>query len=421
MITRPIVLLAPDAPAPAAPSPEKPVAASVTPAPAAATPAPAPSPAVTSVPEEDVMASLDAAWSKAGASGEPLSPKKTDAPPKPQGGDGKTSAAAPAASPKPAPVVADDKRAPKELREELARSRSEIEQHKSGTAQLEQRIKEFEAKGKDTDALMARLQQRDQEYEALQGELRALKQEASPEFKKTYDEPFNRAAKYAERVLKGIPKVDGTPASFEGDFVPLYRLPYNSAYAQAREKFGEDAAPAIMEQVRELQKLDFVRQEAFEEEKKGWKERSEKEHGLRVQTQLTQTKQERDLFDKVTQDLVGSTDAYRDAVDDKELNPLRDTGRKQFEKIITAKNIPLDKKLIYGAHLKERFAAFEPNQLTIKRQSARIAELEKQVEGLKPRLPGERNARPGGVETKTEGDSVSEWSKGLKSHVEAAG
>ncbi len=379
-------------PAPAAPS---------APAPAAAPSAPAVStsnaPNVPDNPFSD--ADFDAKFKAAGSD---ISPKGGDeAPPKPK--EAARPAAAATSSPKPA---ADVVRTPKELREQFERTKAELDQFKTNTAALEQKIKTYEQQGRDTEALRARLDARDKEFDQLQGELRALKREASPEFKQKFEVPFERTARLAEQMLKGVLKADGTEASFDKDFVPLYRMPYSQAYAQARENFGDDGAPIVMEQWRELKKLDLQKQEAFEEEKKSWAEKEKQAEGMRVQ----QREQFNDAWNRVTKDLADTVEAYRDPVDDKEAAELRQKGYQ----IMQAQPKSAREMLIKNAHILHRVAAFGPNQLQISRLKSEISELEKQVESHKPRQPGSGASRPGG-ETRTEVEE--DFADGLRKAV----
>ena len=317
----------------------------------------------------------------------------------------------PAAPPKPSTPPPEPARTPKELRAELDRTKSELTANSAAKAGLEAKIRDFEAKGKDTEALVARLEARDKEFERLQGELRALKQEASPEFKAKYDKPFDQAAAYAKRVLTGVMKVDGTPADFDKDFVPLYRLAHDSspivAENQAKEVFG-DSAGAIMRHVEKLVELDYVRQEAFEEEKKGWAEKAKQEEGQRVQRQESWKKNQA----AVEKDLQDSIESYRDPVDDKELQQQRAEGYQLWDMKV---NTP-EEAHRKAAHVKHRFAAFGPNQLTIRRQAKRIADLEAQIAGLKPKQPGENTQKPGGTETAAPAES---WEEGARKAITA--
>jgi uncharacterized small protein (DUF1192 family) len=333
---------------------------------------------------ENAFAEVDKVFTAAGM---PDPAKKGDAAPKPEGGKEPPAAPAPPSpkagekppEPTPAKPAGEVQRTPKELRAELERTKGELKTIADAKTALEAKISQYESKGKDTDALRARLDARDKEFEKLQGELRALKQEASPEFKEKYDKPFERAARFAENMLKGITKVDATAADFDKDFVPLYRMPYNAAYGRARELFGEEAAPAVMEQVRELQKLDFARREAFEEEKKGWAEKQKEEEGRIVQ----QREQFADAWKRVNEDLQNTVAEYKDPADDKELSALRQQGIQIFD----APTKTPRELLWKNAHIRQRTAAYGPNQLTIKRQQATIATLREEIERLKGGQP----------------------------------
>jgi len=202
-------------PAPAKPATAPAAAPSPSPAPAAVAPAAAPEP----------------------ASDDPFAP-----PPKPAG-------AAPAAAPaKPAaPVVPDDidKLAPKELRERYKATKAERDALTKAKTDLEAKIKQFESQGKDTTALTGRLAALEKERDAAYAELRAAKQEASPEFKEKYDKPFNTAAERARKQVLELQVAnaeDGTnrPATWE-DFSALYSLPVGKAIEQANTLFGTSA------------------------------------------------------------------------------------------------------------------------------------------------------------------------------------
>lgn len=422
MITRRI-LLAPDAAAPAAPPPQ--TAPAAAPAPPAPTPSPGPSPApaASSGEDDDIVAQLDAAYKKAEA---PEPAKKPDAP-----------AIPPKAAPAPVAPTAkppDDKRAPKELRAELDRvnaevaaKNAELTTNKQATAALEAKIKEFESKGKDTEALMKRLEARDKEFETLQSELRALKQETSPEFKKQYDEPFDQQAAWAAEYVNKLVKADGTQANYEKDFVPLYWLGRNSTIGQVRAKaeeiFGPGDAPEIVDSVKELVKLDRIKTNALEQEKANWKKNQEAADGARVQSQITRTKEERELFAKVNEDLQNSVESYRDAIENTESAALRKKGYQQFDAIVERLQKPknLQEKLTLGAHMRQRWSAFDPNQLTIRKQAEEIASLKQQLEDHKPKLPGSGgHSRPTGGEGITPDDSMEGWARGAKAAVEGA-
>jgi len=396
------VSLSAKSPAPAAPTsspaPSKP--SSDAPPPAAPTPAKEDGP-------DNPFAELDAKFLAAGSD---LAPKKVAAPaeaakPKPE-------------EPAPAAQKVEPSRTPKELRAELDRVKSEFEANKKSTAALEAKIKEYETKGKDTASLVALLEAKEKREQDLLAENRALKHEASPEFKAKYDKGFDEAADWAKDYVNRLTKQDGTKADFLADFVPLYRLAKDTTVGNARAKaveiFGENEAAEVVDSVKELVRLDRIREKAFEEEKIGWEAKQKEAEGVRVQRQFNQSKQERELFDKVNEDLRNSVENYRDPVDDNELSSLRQQGYKIFDTIINTKPKNLEEKLVHGAHLKQRCAAYGPNQLTIKRQAEKIASLEKQLADLTPTRPGGANAKPTGGETQSEPE---DWAGGLRKAV----
>lgn len=381
----------PSSAAPAAPSPSP-----------NATPSPAPSPSPDAGDTQDPFAmELETKFAKANADLSPNEPAKP-APKAPE---------APATPPKPAPQPPKVEAGPKALREELDRTKAELKANAEAKASLEAKIKEYDSKGKDTESLLARLKARDEEFEKLQGEIRALKQEASPEFKEKYETPFNRAADYATEVVKSILKTDGTPADFEKDFVPIYRLAgtnYGRAAAEARELFGDDAAPAIMDQVRELRRLEVQKNRAFEDEKKGWAEKQKAEEGRKVQEREHRSM----LKKKVREDLRNSVETYRDPVDDKELAEARNKGYAIFDR---EESDPRT-QLVKDEHIRHRVAAFGPNQLQIKRLQARNAELEERLAGSKGGQPNPDPRKPGGTETTAPQES---WEEGARKAVKA--
>lgn len=363
------------------------------------TPTPAPAPSAPSTPAPDPSSDYDSKME--GLLGvEPAAPKPAASPEPPKADATKKPepakpAAAPAPAkpePKPEPAKPAAQGGPKELREELERTRTELKTHKETSAQLEAKIKSYEAQGRDAEALKARLEQRDKEYEAMQSELRALKREASPEFKKQYQEPFDRAANYAAQIVSRLVKPDGTKADFDHDFVRVYQAAKSNigaAYGMAREIFGEEQAGVVMNQVHELDRLDAVRATAFEDEKKNWAEREKQEEGKRVQQQA----QMRELGQKVFNELRDANEDFRDPVDDKEMAEARQAGYALFHN----NQESIQDKMVRHATIQHRAAAFEPLKLMVSRLRAENDQLMAQLEETRVRQPGEEPSKPGGA------------------------
>jgi hypothetical protein len=398
-----------------------------TPAPAPA-PSPSPAPAPAAAPPIDlsspeskgVFDELDAAYKKLDSAtttpgdappAKPATPAKPD--PKPT----------PTPPPKPAAATPAAPQAPKELRAELERVKAEHATSQQTITSLNAKIAEYEARGKDTEGLRALLEKEQKEKNDLQGQIRALRQEASPEFKKQYEEPFNQAAEWAREYVEKLTKADGTPANFEKDFVSLYQLAKTATIGTARTKaeeiFGAHEAVEVMDSIKELVRLDRAKAKAFEAEKAGWEARTKEEQGKVAQKVGTY----QDLYKRVTTDLQSSVPEYRDPVEDKELAEARSKGREIFsniaknaQKVIFQFGTPQDLQNL--AHMQERVAAFVPQQLTIKRLNNKIADLEKQIAELKPATPGGGETRPTGGETTTpQEETLESWGKALKAAV----
>jgi hypothetical protein len=326
--------------------------------------------------------------------------KPPESAPKAEGGETKTPAVAKADSLKPAEaapakLAVEVQRTPKELRLELERVRKEAQDASTAKTALEAKILEFEKKGKDTEALSARLDAREKEFERLQGELRALKRETTPEFKKQYDEPFNQAAEWAKEYVNRLTLENGQPANYDQHFVPLYRLAQDStlgaARAKAREIFGEDEGEEVYSSIKDLVRLDKVRTAALQVVKTKWAEEARQEEGLRVQ----QREHWNTAVQKVREELprTPENEGYRDPADDKELATLRQQGYQIFDAEPKTTQEAIWKK----EHERQRVAAFGPNMLTIKRLNATIASLREEIASLKPKQPNPDNKRGSGA------------------------
>ncbi len=370
---------------PAVPAaPAAPVAA---PAATPATPAaPAPSPA-----DDNPYADIDSMFTKAGYPEAPAKPKdEKGAPPK--------DAAPPKAGDKPAPPVkpvptAQDKApgVPKELRAELDRVKGELKTKSESYAALEAKIKDYEAKGKDTTVLTERLTKMEQDMETLRAENRALKQEASPEFKKKYDEPFNRLAERAKSVVEQIqvedPETGAVKTATWAEFTKLYNQGEFIATKEAKRLFGEDGAAVAMRYYTELHRLDDDRRIALEEERAKYKEKETAEQANRVKSQ----EEINAFWTKANTELAEKVEDYHDSPDDNELVEARNKALAIYD----AQPKTLKERIIKDAHNRQRVAAFPVLKLKLARALKELADLKAENEGLKEKPPG-KTARPGG-------------------------
>jgi hypothetical protein len=308
-----------------------------------------------------------------------------------------------------------DKLAPKELRERVKQLRTESQTAGGKLKELEAKIKQFESQGKDTTALTGRLAALEKERDAAYAELRAAKQEASPEFKEKYDKPFNTAAERARKQVLELQVAnaeDGTnrPATWE-DFSALYSLPVGKAIEQANTLFGT-SAQFVLGLREKLLDLDSARQTALQEEREQFKQRTEKEiAGRTVEREKVES-----TWTETNTRLAESVADYKNDPEDTELNDARKHALTVFDSKINAADRQdfIQKKLLRDAHIRQRIGAFPVLKLQLTRAQEKITALQAQVDELKGTAPG-KVKRPGGTETPGEDE---DWGTSLKKAIQ---
>lgn len=394
------ILFAPDAatasagaPPAAAPAPSSPP--SSTPAVAAPSPAPAPSPGDGG--GKDPFADIDAKFKAFDAKNGP--PKKDATAPNDKTAKPAIAPAKTADAPEKkvgAPGELNWNSAPKQFRERKEKLEREFADAAKAKTDLELKLKEYETKGKDTEGLLSQIESERKEKEELMSQLRMLKQETTPEFKDKYDKPFDQQAEYAEQVVKGITKADGTPFTWDKDFAALYHMPYAAARAKAIEELGQESAQTVMDEIRDLKKLDFNRQKALQEEKSKWAEKTKQDEANATEKRLRddksrkeQNEKTKNAFNKLNEELESSDERYKVAPDDKELSEAR----KEALDLILASPKDAQQAMVKNAHIMQRAAMFLPNQIKIARLEKQLSDLKSELEGDKPPTGGQK---PGG-------------------------
>jgi hypothetical protein len=365
------------------PAPEpKPAAAAPAPAPIAA-PAPAALAPVESDDPFEQPSKVAAAVAKAAAS-DPAEPKEFD----------------------------PERAVPKELREHAKRLKSENQTLAEKAKQLEAKIKEVENRGGDSTALTSRLNQIEKERDSALADLRAARQEASPEFKEKFDKPFNQAAEAARQEIGELTITnaeDGTTRQATwADFSALYSLPVGKFIEQANALFGP-AAQFVIQKREQLQSLDRARRAALEEEKSQFKQRDERDRAESVRNREKDTaylsEQQKRLSETVEDYKVDPTDT--------ESLSAQKYALEAFDKSPENK----EKGLLKFAHIRARVAAFAVNKVKLSRANSKIAELEAQVADLKESAPG-KTQRSTAASAGGEGEeSMEDWVKGAHSAV----
>lgn len=323
-------------------------------------------------------------------------------------------AAAPAAKPADKPVAAKptvDKYAgklPKDLRDRLEVVEKEAETFKSRASELEKKIAEYESKGKDTSALTERLNAIEKERDTALAELRATKQEASPEFVKTYDAPLKQAAAAAKSKIEQLTITDtesGTtrPATWD-DFVSLYSLPEGKFIEKCDELFGK-ASGYVQNWRLRLQELQEKKDSALEEERTKFKERTTQEIAQRAQFEERSKK----LWEDTNKRLSESVADYKDDPEDSEAAEARKHALSVFDtKVNIQDEQTYIKQVTQNAHVRQKVGAYAVTKLKLSRANEKIAAMQKQIDDLKGSAPG-NTQRAGGVEEKSEED----WGAGL--------
>ena len=359
------------------------------PSPASASPSPssAPSPSPSSGGDDPFEAEF-----LAGAKEAVAAPHSTPKAPEPAPAAPKAGEKPPAKPTTPSTAAKPPEGGPKELRAELDRVRAERDNFKTQQAALEKRISEAESKGKDTAALAERAAKLEQTIAEREGELRMLKQEASPEFKDKYDKPFTEAAEYAREVVGQLTVTDDsgtTRIATWDDFAALYTQPYSKAIDQATAMFG-NAAQVVINHLTELHRLDSVRHRALKSERENAAVRMKDEEGKRVQSQEATAA----ALAKLQEELPQKFDAYRDPPEDKELSESR---AKQFA-IFDAQPKSPQQAMIKFAHIRQMVGAHKPLLIQNSRLKAEVARLQAELDGKTTKEP-QSHRRPGGTET----------------------
>jgi hypothetical protein len=385
------LLFAPDGGVALAPAPEKPAAPAPASPPPAAAPA-APAPAAEPPPSDDPFEA----------------PKKAPA-----------AAAKPAdGKPTQAAVAPDiDKLAPKELRERVKQLNQENQTYGGKIKALEEQIKAFDKRGIDTSALTTRLEAIEKERDGALAELRAARQEASPEFKEKFDKPFNQAAERAKKSIEELQVTDAEgnirPATW-ADFAALYSLPVGKAIEQANSLFGT-AANFVLQQREKLLDMDTARQTALQEEKDQFKQKSARE----IAEQAKRREGVGKMWEETNKRLADSVSDYKDDPTDADANEARKHALSVFDSEINAADQEdfIKQKVLKDAHVRQRVGAYAVQKVQIARLKAEKEALQKQVDELKGVAPGGTHRAGGDAPA---GEETEDWGAGLVKSVKGA-
>lgn len=267
----------------------------------------------------------------------------------------------------------------------MERARQEAATASTSLQALQQKIKEYELRGQDTEKLVARQTALEKELADARAEVRAIKQEADPKFIEQYKKPFDSAAAYARHVIEQMSIVDedGNPTrqATMDDLSELYAMPINKASQVARKMFGDDSQ-TVINHLNELHRLNYNYQNALKEERAHAAERAKEEEGKAVAAREQLSK----AYQQVNKELAESVEDYHDSPEDKEAAEMRNKGYAIFDQ----RPDNAEKAVVKQAHIRQMVASFFPMKLQISRLKSENA-------ALKAKLGQEKEADPGKV------------------------
>ena len=399
-------------PTPAAPAP-------ATPAPSTPAPAPTPQAAAPSAPAGDAGDPFEDFDRKLTEQFDIKPEVKPPATPE----AGKTPEPKPGEKPKPEVKPAakpPEAGGPKQLREQYESTKAERDALAIKVADFEKRIADAESKGKDTTALAEKLAKAESRQAEMEAELRAARQEVSPEFKQKYDEPFNRAAEYAKRDIEQLVVIDedeGTQraATWE-DFIGIYRLPKGKAIMEARRLFGPEQAQIAMGHLADLQRLDYQRNAALEQEKATWAERETS----RVAAAAQEREATQQMWKKVNDDIKAKRpEWFGEDPEDEEGNKLLAEGYRLVDTAFSNREaLTPQQRVTVDAQVRNRAAAFPRTVMRLRKANAEISELKAKLAEYEASAPGEtRNPGGGAPAPKADNNSIDDMARDLREAV----
>lgn len=287
---------------------------------------------------------------------------------------------------------------PKQLRDQLAKVTKEADTFKSRIATLEATIKEHESKSGDITSLSETLAAKDKTIAEITAELRAAKQEASPEFKDKWEKPFNQAADYAKREIEELTITDAAtdqsrPATWN-DFIAVYNLPKGQGIQKAKELFG-DAAGEVVQHVTELKRHKYQYDNALAAEKGEWQARAKAQEASQAQQQEAV----KAMSAKAYQGLIEKhPDWFGEDPNDPDGNAILTKGRA----IVAAQPKTVQESAIHRANVFHRAAAFSRERYRNDKLISEVTALKQQIEELKGSKPGatKRTGEAQAVESK---------------------
>jgi hypothetical protein len=368
---------------------------------------------------DQMVAEMNAATSAAPAAApaEPTSapvaetaPAVPPAPPeaKPASTPSSTAKVAPAAKPAPAPAkpsapVLDWKTAPKQFKEahEALKSRFESTERelKGKLFTTEQSMKQLEAKKFLTPEQEAKYTQLETRQQQLEAELYSRDYREAPEFKAKYQAKADKIFQTVQTELNGIQVTENDvqrPATL-ADFGKIRSFGDSQVEQrrQAKALFGEDA-DVVLSLARELKGIEDVANDEIEAKRNGFQSERQQQQ-QRFQSELQTGQRVFGEYDKL---LVEKFPQYFAPIEgNNEFNQALQQGVQFVDSNSTGFNQKSPEQRAQSSALIRRWASAWPaNQILIKQNTAKIAELEATVLKLQGSDPGAGGESGGGMQ-----------------------
>jgi hypothetical protein len=290
-------------------------------------------------------------------------------------------------TPSVAPDADSAKQAPKAkgsiAHEQFEKLGNDLKAARDEKAALETKIKDYESRGKNTDALEAERETLRKELDATKAQLAQYNPAVTKEFQEKYDVPFKKERDEAQASVEAFPTVnpdtgefDGPPAKWE-EFTAIFGQPTNLAAIAIQRKWGP-YAPIVMNHVIALRRIQTGRDAALADSSKIAETKFKESEAQRqaneklVSDSLTQ-------FNRETIDANPELYNMAPAGEDDEGNAALQEGIKE---VGNRGNTPQEyAKWLSTVQL--RAAAFPRVELRLKRATAKVAELEGVIEKMK--------------------------------------
>ncbi len=297
------------------------------------------------------------------------------------------------------------------MRAEIERLKTESTTRAQLITDYEKKIKDSEAKGRDTEALTARLTQLEKERDDAKAEARRARKEIDPEFRKQWQAPFDEATFTAEDMITRMeitdPETGAVRAGTKDDVDFLFKIESpTKRNAEIRKMFPEDAISVIPKIDRMVEiNASFKRALAVEQAKAA--ELDKQEQGARLQSK----QQWAATVEQLGKELAEKVEDYHDSPDDKEASELRQRGYAIFDS--TPAN-PTEGAVKY-ASIRQMTAAHYPMKLKLTRLAAELEAAKAEIAQLKESDPSKSTRRSAGGAGAESGASGKSWEEEARS------